>query len=173
MRKIVAGFAASIDGYIEGPNGEIDWIRIDEKMDFTDYFRRFDAFFFGRKTYEKAAALFHTPTKGITNYVFSTTLTEVEPNFVLVDNDVREQVEALRRQEGKDIALYGGANLLANFLNWRLVDEITVSFIPVLLGAGKPMVDVLQQRVELEFQSSRRYANGTVMINYAVNYGNV
>lgn len=173
MRKIVAGFAASIDGYIEGPNGEIDWIIVDEKMDFTDYFRRFDAFFFGRKTYEKTAALFCTPTKGTTNYVFSTTLKEVEPTFVLISDHVREQVDALRQQKGKDIALYGGANLLASFLNWQLVDEITVTFIPVLLGAGKPMVEVLQQRVELEFRSSRRYANGTLLINYAVNYGNV
>jgi dihydrofolate reductase len=170
MRKIVAGFAASIDGYIEGPNGEVDWILIDEKMDFADYFRRFDAFFFGRKTYEKAVAMFSKPAKGITNYVFSNTLTEVDQNFVLVGGNVRESVEALRQQEGKDIALYGGASLLASFLNWQLVDEITASFIPVLLGAGKPMVDVLQQRVELEFRSSRRYANGTLMINYGVKY---
>jgi len=169
MRKIVAGFAASIDGYMEGPNGETDWILIDEKLDFDEYFRRFDTFFFGRKTYEKAVSMFSKPTKGITNYVFSNTLTEAAENFVLINRNVPEWVRAFRQQPGKDIALYGGANLLATFLNWQLVDEIVVSYIPVLLGAGKPMVDVLQQRVPLAFNSSRRYGNGTLVISYTVN----
>lgn len=91
MRKIVAGFAASLDGYIEGPKGEIDWILIDEKIDFADYFRRFDAFLFGRKTYEKAVEMFRQPAKGISNYVFSNTLTSVDPNFVLVNGNLREK----------------------------------------------------------------------------------
>lgn len=170
MRKIVAGFAASVDGYIEGANGEIDWIVIDDKIDFTEYFRRFDAFFFGRKTYELALAMFSKPQPGMAHYVFSKTLKEAHPHFVLMNGDLKEQVEKLKQQEGKDIALYGGANLLASFLDLRLVDEISVSFIPVLLGSGKAMVDVLKENVWLSFLSSRRYANGTLMVNYEVKY---
>lgn len=173
MRKIVAGFAASVDGYIEGPVGEIDWILIDEKIDFAAYMKRFDAFFFGRKSYEAARAMNNPGSPGMSNYVFSTTLKEVDKNYKLVSRDVKEAIEAMKKEEGKkDIALFGGANLLASLLNWQLVDEITVSFIPVLLGSGKPMVDVLQERVWLSFLSSRRYANGTLMVNYAVNYHN-
>jgi len=173
MRKIVAGFAASIDGYIEGPNGDYDWIIIDEKIDFADYFRRFDAFFFGRKTYEVSLPMFSKPTTGVTHYVFSNTLQTVHENFRLISGDIGAQVTQLREQEGKDIALYGGASLLASFLDLQLVDEISVSFIPVLLGKGKPMVDVLRDKVWLSFMSSRRYANGTLMVNYAVKYGQV
>lgn len=170
MRKIVAGFAASVDGYIEGPNGEIDWIIIDEKIDFTEEMKRFDAFFFGRRSYEAAVDMFSKPVKGITHYVFSTTLKNVKNNFVLVDGDIEEAVKSLRQQEGKDIAIFGGASLLASLLNLQLVDELSISFIPVLLGAGKPMVDVLTNKVWLSFISSKRYGNGTIIIRYAVTY---
>ena len=136
MRKLVAGFAASVDGYIEGPNGEFDWIIIDEKIDFAEYFKRFDAFFFGRKTYEAALAMFSKPTKGVANYVFSNTLKEAHPNFLLLNGDIKETVKSLKQQEGKDIALYGGASLLASLLDLGLVDEISISFIPVLLGCN-------------------------------------
>lgn len=170
MRKIVAGFAASVDGYMEGPNGEIDWIIIDEKIDFTEEMARFDAFFFGRRSYELAVDMFSKPAEGITNYVFSTTLKEVKKNFILVDGEIEKTINQLKQQEGKDIAVYGGANLLASLLNLQLVDEISISFIPVLLGAGKHMVAVLSQKVWLSFISSKRYGNGTIIIKYRVAY---
>lgn len=170
MRKIVAGFAASVDGYIEGPNGEIDWILIDEKIDFTEEMKRYDAFFYGRKSYEAALKMGVNSTKGITHYVFSNTLKETPKNFVLLNGDVKEKVERLRQQEGKDIAVFGGASLLSSLFNLGLVDEISISFIPVLLGSGKPMVDVLQKKVWLQFISSKRYGNGTLTVKYAVTY---
>ena len=173
MRKIVAGFAASVDGYIEGPQGEYDWILIDEKIDFAEQMKRFDAFFFGRRSYEAALKMNSKPAKGVTNYVFSRTLETVDKNFVLVRGDTREEVEALRRQKGKDIAVFGGASLLASLLDLRLVDEMTVSFIPVLLGKGKPMVEVLKEKVWLSFLSSKRYGNGTLSVTYAVRYNGV
>lgn len=170
MRKIVAGFAASVDGYIEGLNGGLDWIIIDEKIDFTEEMKRYDAFFYGRKSYEAALKMGGTSSKNITNYVFSNTLKEAVKNFVLINSDIKEKVESIRQQEGKDIAVFGGANLLASLLNLQLVDELSISFIPVLLGSGKPMVDVLNKRVWLQFVSSKRYGNGTIIIKYAVKY---
>lgn len=173
MRKIVAGFAASVDGYIEGPNGEVDWILIDEKIDFAEEMKRFDAFFYGRKSYEVALKMGGKPQKSITNYVFSNTLKEVDKNFVLVTGDCRDEVTNIRQQEGKDIAVFGGASLLASLLNYQLVDEISLSFIPVLLGRGKPMVELLKKNVWLQFISSKRYGNGTLVIKYGVNYKGV
>ncbi|HEY1023237.1 MAG TPA: dihydrofolate reductase family protein [Flavisolibacter sp.] len=170
MRKLVAGFAASVDGYIEGPDGEFDWIIIDDKIDFSTEMKRFDTFFFGRRSYEMAKAMFANPSPGITNYVFSNTLKAVDENFVLLTGDVLSAVQTIKQQPGKDIALYGGANLLASLLNHQLVDELSISFIPVLLGKGKPMVDVLTEKVWLRFNNSRRYENGTLIVNYAVGY---
>jgi dihydrofolate reductase len=171
MRKIIAGFAASVDGYIEGPNGEYDWILIDEKIDFAEEMKRYDAFFFGRRSYEAALKMGSKPTKGITNYVFSNTLKKAEGNFVLINGDIEAKVYALLQEEGKDIAVFGGASLLASLLNLKLVDELSISFIPVLLGKGKPMVDVLNEKVWLQFDSSKRYGNGTLTVRYSVRYG--
>lgn len=170
MRKLVAGFAASIDGYIEGPNGEYDWIIIDDKIDFVAEMKRFDTFFFGRRSYEVAKAMFEKTSPGIRNYVFSNTLKTVDQNFILLGGEVESVVQSLKQQPGKDIALYGGANLLASLLNYKLVDELSISYIPVLLGKGKPMVDVLTEKVWLRFNNSRRYQNGTLIVNYAVCY---
>ncbi|RYZ53364.1 MAG: dihydrofolate reductase [Chitinophagaceae bacterium] len=173
MRKLVAGFAASVDGYIDGPDGGHDWIIVDEKIDFAAEMKRFDTFFFGRRSYEAAKALFSEPVQGITNYVFSNTLGSADPNFVLVSGDIETKIKSLKAQTGKDIALYGGAGLLAFLLNRQLVDELSISFLPVLLGSGKPMVDLLQQKVWLRFNNSRRYENGTLVVNYSVRYNRV
>jgi dihydrofolate reductase len=100
--------------------------------------------------------------------VFSNTLKETENGFVLLNGDIKEKVDHIRKQEGKDIAVWGGASLLASLLNLKLVDEISISFIPVLLGQGKPMVEVLNSKMWLQFKSSIRYGNGTLMVKYAV-----
>jgi dihydrofolate reductase len=169
MRKVIAGFAASLDGYIEGPNGEYDWILIDKEIDFAAQMKRFDTFLYGRKTYEKVLPMTNKLTPGISNYVFSTTLTEVHKSFTLVKEDIKKAVTQIKEQEGKDIAVFGGASLLASLLNFQLVDELSVSIIPVLLGQGKPMVAVLNHKVGLSFIESKTYGNGTLHITYKVN----
>lgn len=172
MRKIIAGFASSVDGYIEGPNGEYDWILIDKEIDFTESAKRFDTYFFGRKSYEAVLKMGNKPTAGITNYVFSTTLPSVDKDYRLVTGNVKGQVIDIKQKQGKDIAVFGGANLLTSLLNFQLVDEVSVSIIPVLLGSGKPMTDVLIHKVWLSFISSKHYSNGTVQTTYAVKYNN-
>jgi dihydrofolate reductase len=170
MRKLVAGFASSLDGYIEGPNGEYDWILIDKEIDFAEQAKRFDAYFFGRKTYESVLTMGSKPSKRMKHYVFSNTLTAVAEGYTLVKELVKEQVLELKQQEGKDIAVYGGASLLASLLNLQLVDEISVAIIPVLLGKGKPMVNVLSEKVWLHLLNTKTYSNGTVQVTYDVTY---
>lgn len=168
MRKIVAGFASSLDGFIEGPNGEYDWILIDKEIDFEEYMKRFDTFFYGRRSYEMMLPMSAKPAPGITNYVFSNTLKVAAPNFNLISGNISEAVNTLKKSEGKDIAVWGGATLLASLLNLKLVDEISISLIPVMLGQGKPMVDVLNEKVWLTLVSSKSYSNGTVQLTYTV-----
>ncbi|MEQ1587087.1 MAG: dihydrofolate reductase family protein [Cyclobacteriaceae bacterium] len=167
MRKIVAGFAMSLDGYIEGPNGEYDWIVMDKDFDFAKHMERFDAFFFGRKSWDKLLPLDSGPFPGIKNYVFSNTLA---PNkgFTLIRGDIISQVLYIKNQEGKDIAVYGGANLLSSLLNLNLVNELTMSIIPVILGQGKPMVDILEKRIDLALIKTKQFANGTVQLSYYI-----
>jgi dihydrofolate reductase len=166
MRKIIAGFACSLDGYIEGPKGEIDWIIIDKEIDFNKEMKKFDAFLYGRKTYESVLIMGANATSKADHYVFSKTLTTVAPGYTLMQGDVAAQVLDIKQQQGKDIALFGGANLLSTLLNLNMVDEISVSIIPVLLGEGKPMADVLKTRVILSLLSSKTYGNGTIQLTY-------
>lgn len=168
MRQIVAGFAASLDGYIEGPNGEYDWILIDKEIDFAAHFERFDTFLMGRKSYEKMVQMNTNTFPGIKNYVFSKTLTNVEKGYHLVNGNIQEAVKKIKNEQGKDIVVYGGASLLASLLNRQLVDEIEVAIIPVLLGKGKPMVDVLDKKVPLTLLKTKTYANGTLSVSYKV-----
>lgn len=168
MRKIVAGFAASLDGYIEGPNGEYDWILIDKEIDFAEQMKRYDAFFLGRRTYEKIAGMKGPSTPGIKNYVFSNSLKEVAAPYTLIRGDIEQQVKKIKSSKGRDIAVFGGANLLASLLDLKLVDEISVAIIPVLLGKGKPMVDVLKKHIALKLTGTRAYANGTIQATYTV-----
>jgi dihydrofolate reductase len=170
MRKIVAGFASSVDGYIEGPNGEYDWILIDKEMDFAEQAKRYDTYLFGRKSYEAVVAMGSRPSPGVTNFVFSNTLQSVDKHYTLIAGDIKEQVIKIKQLEGKDIALYGGASLLASLLNLQLVDEFIVTTIPVLLGKGKPMVGVLTENVGLQLLHYKSYSNGTLQATYAVQY---
>lgn len=170
MRKIVSGFAASLDGYINGPNGEIDWILIDKEIDFAEEMKRFDTFLYGRISYEEVLKFGIQEMPGTKNYVFSTTLNEADKNFILVKENVEQVVKELKEQDGKDISLFGGAKLLAALINMKLVDEISVAVIPVLLGLGKPMVDVLKNNISLELLNTKTYSNGTVRLTYNVRY---
>src|SRR5688572_9102725 len=114
MRKVVAGFASSLDGYIEGPNGEYDWILIDKEIDFVEQAKRYDTYFLGRKSYEAVLTMGSKLSPGIKHYVFSNTLTNVADQYTLLSGPIKDKVLALKQQQGKDIAVFGGANLLAS-----------------------------------------------------------
>ncbi len=76
-----------------------------------------------------------------------------------------------KKQDGKDIALYGGAGLLTSLLEQGVVDEISLSIIPVLLGAGKSFIGLLNKKIQLTLKDSKTYGNGTVIITYNVTNG--
>jgi dihydrofolate reductase len=169
MKKLVAGFASSLDGYIEGPNGEYDWIIIDKEIDFAAHFKRFDTYLFGRRTYEKIISM-GNKDDGIKKYVFSKTLVITPANYTLISDDLAKKINAIKKEEGKDIALWGGAGLLTSLLDLKLVDEIQISIIPVLLGEGKPMVGILKNKVWLSLIETKTYSNSTLAVTYKVDY---
>jgi len=168
MRKIVAGFAISLDGYIEGPNGEYDWMVMDKDFDFAGHMKRFDTFFIGRKSYEKLLQSGSISFPGITCYVFSNSLDTIDKDFILIRGDTRKLVSDIKEQDGKDIAVYGGANLLSSLLDLNLIDELMMTISPIILGQGKPMLDILKQRVHLTLIDTKRFSSGTVQLIYKV-----
>jgi dihydrofolate reductase len=170
MRKVVYGGAMSLDGFIAGPNGEYDWIVMDPDIDFSAMTSRFDTFLIGRKTFEAMRRMGGgPPTPGITNIVFSRTLKPSDcPNATLSD-DAEAVVAALRKMPGKDIALFGGGDLFRSLLAAGLVDEVGFAVIPVLLGAGIPMLPSPAAGAVLKLKSQRVYEKtGTVSLEYEV-----
>jgi dihydrofolate reductase len=170
MRRIRYGVAASLDGYIAGPNGEYDWIPIDPEIDFTAMAAQFDAYLMGRRTYELAASNggAHLPNAEL--WVFSRTLRpEDHPGVTIVAADAAERLRELRERPGKDIALFGGGDLFRNLLALGQVDTVEVAVVPVLLGGGIPLLPSPAARSRIALTNHRVYPKtGTVLLEYEV-----
>ena len=161
--------AMSLDGYIAGPKGESDWIVIDPELDFAAMFARFDTILLGRKTYETTRSGGGGGMPGVTSYVFSRTLQQVDARGVTVSADPMETISALKAQPGKDIWLFGGGSLFRSLLELGLVDAVGVAIIPVLLGGGVPLLPETPERAGLRLVEHQVYdKTGTVTLEYAV-----
>ena len=170
MRKVILQLAVSLDSFIEGPNGEYDWCFTDQDYGLKDFFKRIDAVFIGRKSYEMAAnaegsADWMPPVK---QYVFSDTLQDVKEGMVLVSGNISDQVETIKKEPGKDIWLFGGAALTASLMEAGLVDELILAVHPILLGSGKPLFQGIKKRIPLQLFDTKPYDTGLVMLSYKV-----
>lgn len=172
MRNVILCLAVSLDGYIEGPNGEYDWCLTDQDYGMTPFLERIDSILIGRKSYDllnnldEAASDYSFPE--YKKYVFSNTLTELKGGEELINGDWKTKVLALKQQPGKDFWLYGGANLTTAFLNEGLVDELFLAVHPILLGAGKLLFPQLRNRIALTLINSQTYSTGLVALTYRV-----
>ena len=170
MRRVIFSCAMSFDGYIAAPDGGYDWIVMDPEIDFDELFKKFDTLLMGRKSYDAAKGADYGMPKPKT-YVFSKTLRQADAPGVVVSNDLQKTVTELKQAKGKDIWLWGGGELFRSLLELKLVDGLEVAVIPVLLGAGLPLLPKSSARVSLELTQHRLYKKtGTLMLNYDVKY---
>jgi dihydrofolate reductase len=182
MRKVIYSIGVSLDGFIAGPGGEIDWTVPDEELHrfHNEQTRELGAHFCGRRLYEvmvywetahenpsaaeheiEFARLWQTLPK----IVFSTTLTKVEGNARLATDGVAEEVARLKQQRGKDLAV-GGAGLAYSFMKLGLIDEFRLFVSPVVLGGGTPYFPALDERIGLELVESRTFGSRVVYLRY-------
>ena len=161
MRKIILNAAISLDGMIEGPNGEYDWCPSPSKKKMTDFLNKIDTIFLGRKSFELAGKSIFPQKK---HYVFSTTLTK-EVGFQLINQDAKQQVMEIKNQPGKDIWLFGGAKLVTFFLNEKLIDELWLAVVPIVLGKGQPLFSDIHQRSYFTLTQATP-ANGYLSVDY-------
>jgi len=169
MRKIILNVAVSLDGFIEGPKGEYDWCFNDQDYGLTDFGNSIDTMFYGRKCYEMMLTFDHKgpdPFAKMKKYVFSRTITKPE-GVELISGNIVEQVNNLKNMSGKDIWLFGGADLTASFINEGLVDEMSLAVHPILLGAGKLLFNNIKGRKSFRLTESKAYSSGLMMLNYS------
>lgn len=160
----------SLDGFIAGPNGEHDWIVMDPAIDFAALFKEFDTAVMGRKTYEVATAGGgHGAMPGLEVVVFSRTLPAAQHRGVrIVNDDPSEIVAALKAKPGRDIWLYGGGALFRSLLDAGLVDTVEVAVVPVLLGAGVPLLPPGASTKLVLAEQQTLPASGIVALAYSV-----
>ena len=169
MRRVRYSVAMSLDGFIAGPKGDADWITQDASFDFRSLFAQFDTILVGRKTFEPMAAVRRTTMPGIKTIVFSRTLQpEDHPDVRVVARDGVEVVADLKAKAGKDIWLFGGGALFRSLDEAGLVDTVEVSVMPILLGAGVPVVPDPAKSIHLELADHRVYPSGIVTLQYSI-----
>jgi len=170
VRQIRYVATASLDGYIAGPNGEIDWIVPDPEFDFRALLNQFDTALLGRRSYELTLRPDAPPwPHGMSVYVFSRTLRQPDhPKVTLVADKLAETLTALRARSGKDILLFGGGSLFRSVLDAGLVDTVEVAVRPVLLGGGIPLLPPPAKRANLKLTAHKVSKRGIVALRYAV-----
>ena len=170
MRRVRYRVAASLDGYIAGPDGEIDWIVHDPALDWASLFADFDTVLLGRRTYEltrqPGAPAWPADWR---IFVFSRTLDRAEdPSVTVVTADAGAAVADLRAERGRDIWLFGGGRLFASLLAAGVVDRVEVAIMPVLLGRGIPLASPEAPRSRLALAHSDVSPTGIVSLHYDV-----
>ena len=175
MRQLRYSVAASLDGFIAGPNGEFDWIVVDPEIDFAAMYAGFSGLVMGRRSYEVLAA---TQGQGpempaLPIYVYSRSLPEGERDGLTFVRDAETHVRALKRSdEAKPLWLWGGGELFRQLAAAGLVDGVDVAIIPILLGAGLPLLPPPTSHVSLQLRRHRLYAaTGTMFLEYDVRQG--
>jgi dihydrofolate reductase len=181
MRRILAFLVTTVDGYYEGPDGEFDWPVVDEE--FNEFglaqLDEVDTLLFGRVTYEGMAAYWPTPAaeqddprvaarmNSLPKVVVSRTLEQADwANTRVVGDDVAGELTRLKRQPGKDIAIFGSSDLTVRLLGMGLVDELRIMVHPVVLGAGKSVFRTATGRFGLELVEARPFRSGSVLLRY-------
>jgi dihydrofolate reductase len=180
MRKLIFQMALSLDGFYEGPKGELDWHLVDEEFyaDVYELFETLDGEIMGRKTYETMATYWPTETalsedpvtakwmNSMRKFVVSRTLKTVSwENSSLLQGDAEEAITRLKAQPGKDLGI-GGSDLIASLRNPKLIDEYRFLIVPVVLGAGKPIFQGIRQRLNLKLISTKIYKSGMTGLYY-------
>ena len=195
MRKIIAALQTSMDGFIEGPNGELDWTMAEDEETWRDVFgmlESVDTCILGRVMYPLyeqywTAVLSNATgplplsgkpaTKNEIKYapwadktphiVVSKTLDKVVWKTMRIVRDIQE-IQKLKQQPGKDMHVLGGATLVSSLMNAGLIDEVRLMVNPIILGGGKALFKDLNDRKSLHFVHTKPLKSGKVRLIYSV-----
>jgi dihydrofolate reductase len=171
MRTVIYGAACSLDGFIAGPNDELDWLRWSDDVAriSSDVLGAVDTVLMGRRTYEVAVRNGTRSYPGAENIVFSRTLDpRAFPEVTVVAEDARAHVARLVERPGRGICVLGGGQLAGALFSAGLVHQVGLNIHPVLLGRGIPMFVSIERPVELALTEARELTGGCVYLRYDV-----
>jgi len=179
MRKLKLQIQMTVDGYIAGPNGELNWVVWDWDDELKKYVTEItepvDCIVLGRKLAQGFIPYWASNPElegadkmnNTVKVVFSKTLEKSEwNNAILAKGDLSEEINKLKKQEGKDIIAYGGAAFVSALIRHRLIDEFHFFINPVVLGDGMTIFKDIESRLNLTLIKSRSFDCGIVLLNY-------
>lgn len=183
MRKLFLFDLISLDGFFASKDGGLEWHNVDDEFNqfAIAQLREIGTLVFGRKTYELMydywpSALIDPKTShddllvahamnDIPKIVFSRTLEQVAwANTTLLRDDAEHEIKKLKKQDGKDIAIFGSANLASSI--FKEIDEFRILVNPIVLGEGRPLFPALKKPLKLNLVNARQFKNGNVLLTY-------
>lgn len=173
MRKLICYIAATADGFIARPDGNIDWLTslpdpVDDDYGYAEFLSGIDTTLMGNATYKEVLGFGEPfPYPDLKNYVFTRESNAPATEFVeFVSDDIAAFVRDLKQQSGKDIWLIGGGKINAVMLEAGLIDELILSVVPQVLGRGIPLFEGANAEAKLKLVSHKAFANGIVQAKY-------
>jgi dihydrofolate reductase len=187
MRKIISFMHLSLDGFVAGPNGEMDWIKVDEEI-FDHVGQRIsegDTAMYGRVTYQMmenywpTAADKPTATKHdiehskwygkVHKVVLSKTMKGVDlPNTTIISDNLSKRINEIKHQAGEDILLFGSPTATHSLIQLNLIDGYWLFVNPIILGRGIPLFADIKVKIKLKLLTTRQYTCGVTELNYIV-----
>jgi dihydrofolate reductase len=185
MRSLVSFMHVSLDGFVCGPNGEMDWIKVDDEI--FDYAGNrtsvSDTALYGRVTWEMMEGYWPTaadkPNASKHDIEHSTWYNKVDkvvlsksmkgkqlPNTVIISDDIEHRVKAIKQQAGKEIIIFGSPGATHSLMQLGLIDELWIFVNPILIGKGTPLFKDVQGVTKLELVESKQFGCGVVCLHY-------
>jgi len=187
MRRIISFMHMSLDGFVAGPNGEMDWIKVDQELfDFVGKrISEGDTALYGRVTYEMMENYWPTagdkPTAtrhdiehskwyaGVHKIVLSKTMEDAGlTNTTIIRDNLSEKINEIKQQAGEDILLFGSPTATHSLIGQDLIDGYWLFVNPTILGRGIPLFKDTEDRIKLKLLTTRRFNSGVVELNYVV-----
>lgn len=170
-RKLILYISCTLDGYIAKPHDDLSFLKRVEKegedYGYQDFVESIDAVIVGRRTYDWVVNQgFEFPHRDKECYIITRQNRPAEGNLTFYNGDLLELVQALKAKKGKNIYCDGGAQVVNLLMQKKLIDEIILSIVPVVVGAGTKLFQPDIPEQELELISSRSYATGLVQLHY-------
>lgn len=187
MRKIISFMHVSLDGFVAGPNGEMDWIKVDEEI--FDYGAKRigegDTALYGRVTYQMMEGYWPTaadkPTASkhdiehskwygkVHKVVLSKTMKDSGlTNTQIINNNLSDRINELKQQEGKEILLFGSPTATHSLIQLNLIDGYWLFVNPIILGRGIPLFADIKDKIKLKLLTTRPFTSGVTELNYTV-----
>jgi dihydrofolate reductase len=187
MRKIISFMHVSLDGFVAGPNGELNWAKVDEEI-FDHVGKRIsegDTALYGRVTYQmmenywptagnKPAATRHEMEHSkwyskVHKVVLSKTMKDAGlTNTTIISDNIPESINKIKQQEGKEILLFGSPTAAHSLIQLNLIDGYWLFVNPIILGQGIPLFANIKDKIKLNLLNTRQFTSGVTELNYTV-----